>query len=174
MTRLTLKYAGIIASLMLASACSGGGNSQFDDDENIVNVYNWSDYIAPDTIGKFEAEFGIKVNYDSYAAAAVVDVKLLTGNSGYDVVIHSNERSVHLAPIGIFEKLDKARSASGGNPEAMMASMIKLRDETDEEIVTMLSEEQTVKYIEFRKEEMKDMENRMRRRQNSPDRSVAQ
>lgn len=94
---------------MLASACSGGGDGQFDDDENIVNVYNWSDYIAPDTIEKFEAEFGIKVNYDAYAAAAVVDVKLLTGNSGYDVVIHSNERSVHLAPIGIFEKLDKSR-----------------------------------------------------------------
>lgn len=109
MTRLTLKHAGILALLSLVSACSGGGDSQLDDDENILNVYNWADYIGPDTIKDFEAEFGIKVNYDLFPAGSVVDVKLLTGNSGYDVVIHSNQRSTHLAPIGIFEKLDMSR-----------------------------------------------------------------
>ena len=60
-------------------------------------------------IEQFEAETGIKVNYDIYDSSEVVDVKLLAGNSGYDVVVHSNQFSSRLAPIGIFEKLDFSR-----------------------------------------------------------------
>ncbi len=55
--------------------------------ENVVNVYNWSDYIAEDTIANFEAETGIKVNYDVYDNNEIVDAKLLAGNSGYDIVV---------------------------------------------------------------------------------------
>jgi len=97
----------VAASLLLA-ACSGGqsGDNQGD---NVVNVYNWADYIAPDTVEKFEAEYGIKVNYDIYDGSQVVDVKLLAGNSGYDVVIHSSQYSSRLTPIGIYEKLDFSR-----------------------------------------------------------------
>jgi len=65
--------------------------------------------MAPDTARKFEAEYGIKVNYDIYDGSQVVDVKLLAGNSGYDVVIHSSQYSSRLAPIGIYEKLDFSR-----------------------------------------------------------------
>ncbi len=50
-------------------------------DENVLNVYNWADYIAPDTIEKFEAEYGIKVNYDIYDSSQVVDVKLLAATA---------------------------------------------------------------------------------------------
>jgi putrescine transport system substrate-binding protein len=100
----------IIASTALFLLVSCGGDSSVDSEaENVVNFYAWSDYVAPDTIEKFEAEFGVKVNMDVYAAGSVVDVKLLTGNSGYDVVIHSNQYSSRLAPIGIYEKLDMSR-----------------------------------------------------------------
>ena len=92
---------------LLLTACGGSGGST--EDSNVVNVYNWADYIHPDTIPKFEAETGIKVNYDFYDGSATVDTKLLTGNSGYDVVVHSNQFSSRLAPIGIFEKLDFSR-----------------------------------------------------------------
>ena len=47
----------------------------------MVNVYNWADYIAPDTVEKFEAEYGNRVNYDIYDSSAIVDVKLLAGGS---------------------------------------------------------------------------------------------
>lgn len=57
--------------------------------EKVVNVYNWSDYIAPDTIKKFEAATGIKVNYDVYDSNEVLEAKLLAGHSGYDVVFPS-------------------------------------------------------------------------------------
>ena len=79
------------------------------DDENVVNVYNWADYIGPNVIRNFEAEFGIKVNYDTYDSAEVIDVKMLTGNSGYDVVVSSNMFASRLAPIGIYEPLDYSR-----------------------------------------------------------------
>jgi putrescine transport system substrate-binding protein len=77
--------------------------------ENVVNVYNWADYIAMDVIDEFEAEYGIEVNYDTYDSNEVVDVKLLAGGSGYDVVIHSSQFSARLAPIGVFDELDFSR-----------------------------------------------------------------
>lgn len=96
-----------IALSFLLTACGTGSDA--GGGENIVNVYNWADYIAPDTIQKFEAEYGIKVNYDFYDSSEVIDVKMLTGNSGYDVVVHSSQFSSRLAPIGIYEKLDFSR-----------------------------------------------------------------
>lgn len=105
---------------LLLTACGGndraaGGNS------NVVNVYNWADYLAPDTIAKFEAEYGIKVNYDLYDSSEVVDVKLLAGNTGYDVVFHSYSYASKLAPVGVFEVLDMNRFNNLGNldPEIM-------------------------------------------------------
>jgi len=58
-------------------------------DDARLNVYNWSDYIAPDTIPKFEAETGIKVTYDVYDGNEVLEAKLLSGRSGYDIVVPS-------------------------------------------------------------------------------------
>ena len=93
--------------IFLSAGCSGDNAST--EDENILNVYNWSDYIGPDTVSNFEEEFGIKVNYDLYDSSEIVDVKLLTGNSGYDVVFHSNSYSARIAPAGVHEKLDMSR-----------------------------------------------------------------
>lgn len=99
---------GLVMTLLAIAACSSGKYPTHSDD-NIVNVYNWADYIAPDTIRKFEAEYGITVNYDMYDSAEIVDVKMLAGRSGYDVVFHSNQYSSRLAPIGVYDKLDYSR-----------------------------------------------------------------
>lgn len=79
----------------------------FADEEPVVNVYNWSDYIAPDTIENFEEEFGIKVNYDLYTSTEIVEAKLLAGHTGYDVVLHSSAYSARLIPIGVYQALQK-------------------------------------------------------------------
>ncbi len=97
-----------VIALMLAS-CTTDWGADTASGEKVVNVYNWADYIAPDTLQKFEVEYGIKVNYDIYDSAEVVDVKLLAGGSGYDVVVHSSQFASRLTPIGIFEKLDFSR-----------------------------------------------------------------
>ena len=107
-TKTHLALPGLLATLLILAACGDVGGSN-NGDENIVNVYNWADYIAPDTIEKFEAEYGITVNYDMYDSSEIVDVKMLAGRSGYDVVFHSNEFAVRLAPIGVYEKLDFSR-----------------------------------------------------------------
>ncbi len=98
----------ILACLALALVSCAGGDGG-DDDGNVVNVYNWADYIGPDTIARFEAETGIKVNYDLYDSSEIVDVKLLAGNSGYDVIVHSNSYSSRIVGIGVYEPLDFSR-----------------------------------------------------------------
>ncbi len=79
-------------------------------EEKLLNIYNWSDYIAPDTVAKFEAETGIKVNYDVYDSNEVLEAKLLAGKSGYDLVVPS--ASPFLArqiKAKVYRKLDKAK-----------------------------------------------------------------
>lgn len=104
-----IRTALITAALAAVAGCSPGTTSNSSGDDNVVNVYNWADYIGPDTIKDFETEYGIKVNYDIYDGSQVVDVKLLAGNSGYDVIVHSSQYSARLTPIGIYEKLDFSR-----------------------------------------------------------------
>jgi hypothetical protein len=53
-----------------------------------VNVYNWADYIGETTLADFEAETGIGVVYDLYAAEEM-QAKMLAGSTGYDVVLQS-------------------------------------------------------------------------------------
>lgn len=73
---------------------------------NKLNIYNWSDYINPEAIPDFEREFGIQVTYDIYDSSEIVDTKLMTGNSGYDIVVHASSFTARLAPAGIFHQID--------------------------------------------------------------------
>ena len=76
--------------------------------QQTVNVYNWSDYIAEDTIAKFEAETGIRVVYDVYDSNEVLEAKLLAGNSGYDVVVPTSSYLRRQVEAGIYRELDPA------------------------------------------------------------------
>jgi putrescine transport system substrate-binding protein len=112
----TLKPASRIAAAVVLtvmalslSSCTADSAEDRAAGARVVNIYNWSDYIAPHTIRNFEREFGIKVNYDVYDSSEVVDAKLLAGSSGYDIVIHANQFAVRLAPLGIFQKLDYSK-----------------------------------------------------------------
>lgn len=104
-TRLVPGFCLTVCLLVQISAC-GAESSSGSAAGNVVNVYNWADYISPDTVAGFEAEYGIKVNYDVYDTSEVVDVKLLSGSSGYDVVVHNGQLASRLAPVGVFQKLD--------------------------------------------------------------------
>jgi putrescine transport system substrate-binding protein len=79
------------------------------DKENVVNVFNWADYIGTETIANFEKEYGIKVNRDEYESSEMVEAKLLSGRTGYDIVVHSSMYSKRLFPLKIFQKLDKTK-----------------------------------------------------------------
>ena len=60
------------------------------EEEKVVNVFNWSDYIAENAVAQFEKETGIKVVYDVFDSNEVLETKLLAGGSGFDVVVPSN------------------------------------------------------------------------------------
>jgi putrescine transport system substrate-binding protein len=71
-----------------------------------LHIYNWADYINPDALLNFEREFGIDITYDTYDSSEMVDTKLLTGNSGYDIVVHAASSASRLVPIGILHVID--------------------------------------------------------------------
>ena len=84
-------------------------------EEAVLNVYNWSDYIAEDTIANFEAATGIKVNYDVYDNNEIVDAKLLADNSSYDIVAPSGNFLERQIQAGLILPLDKAKLTNLGN-----------------------------------------------------------
>ena len=89
-----------------------------------VNVYNWSDYIAPAELKTFEKNTGIKVNYTTYDSNEILDAKLRTGSSGYDVVVPTaSPFFVRQLAANLFRPLDKAKLRNLGNldPEIMAA-----------------------------------------------------
>ena len=77
--------------------------------ESVVNVYNWAEYTAPDTISGFEEKTGIKVRYDTFDSNDTLQAKLLTGKSGYDVVVPSTHYAARQIEGGLFQKLDKSK-----------------------------------------------------------------
>lgn len=84
-------------------------------EEKILNIYNWADYIAPETLADFEREFGIEVNYDVFDATAVVEARLLAGSTGYDLVLQEMRYSTRLMQVGVFQPLDRSRLPLWGN-----------------------------------------------------------
>ncbi|MGL4316394.1 MAG: polyamine ABC transporter substrate-binding protein [Pseudomonas sp.] len=59
-------------------------------EEKVLNLYNWADYVPVEALKRFQSETGIKVKYDTFDSAEVLESKLLTGNSGYDIVFPSS------------------------------------------------------------------------------------
>ncbi|HWJ07089.1 MAG TPA: polyamine ABC transporter substrate-binding protein [Steroidobacteraceae bacterium] len=74
-----------------------------------LNVYNWSDYIDPAVLEQFRKETGITVNYDVFDSNEVLETKLLTGKSGYDIVVPSAYFLERQVAAGVFAPIDAAR-----------------------------------------------------------------
>jgi putrescine transport system substrate-binding protein len=83
--------------------------------ERIVNVYNWSDYVDPKVLQDFAKETGIKVQYDTFDANETLETKLLAGKSGYDVVVPTAYFLERQIKGGVFQKLDKSKLKNLGN-----------------------------------------------------------
>lgn len=77
--------------------------------QQVVKVYNWSDYIDETVLEDFTRETGIKVIYDVYDSNEILETKLLTGKSGYDVVFPSGTFLGRQIKAGVFQKLDRAQ-----------------------------------------------------------------
>jgi putrescine transport system substrate-binding protein len=96
--------------------------------EKILNVYNWSDYIQPTVIADFEKEYGIRVNYDVFDSNEMLETKLLTGHTNYDIVVPSGaflERQMH---ADVYQKLDKSELPNLSNVDPDVARAEALYD----------------------------------------------
>lgn len=94
-----------IAALGLSLGAIGAADAQ----QKEVRVYNWSDYIDEQTLKDFEKETGIKVVYDVFDSNEILETKLLTGKTGYDVVVPSATFLSRQIKAGVFQKLDKSK-----------------------------------------------------------------
>lgn len=84
-------------------------------EEKVLNIYNWPDYIARDTVANFEKETGIKVNYQTFENNEALHAKLVAGNSGYDLVVPGAVFAKPQIDGGLLMKLDKPKITSYGN-----------------------------------------------------------
>ncbi|MCB1801818.1 MAG: polyamine ABC transporter substrate-binding protein [Gammaproteobacteria bacterium] len=85
-------------------------------EEAVLNVYNWSDYIADEVLTEFQAETGIKVVYDVYDSNEVLEAKLLAGRSGYDLVFPTARPFAQRhVKAGIYQPLDRSKLTGYGN-----------------------------------------------------------
>ncbi|MBB3274936.1 MULTISPECIES: polyamine ABC transporter substrate-binding protein [unclassified Pseudoxanthomonas] len=130
-----MKFRALTIALAAASAlaaCGGGGDGEKKAakaaDEKVVNVYNWSDYIAEDTIPNFEKQTGIKVTYDVFDSDEMVETKLLAGSSGYDVVVPSLSFLGRQIQAGVFLPLDKSKIPNLKNVDPKLLERIALQD----------------------------------------------
>ena len=73
--------------IALLGLCLAGLASAQSTEPKVLNIYNWSDYIAEDTIKNFEKATGIKVRYDNYDNNEILHAKLVAGKTGYDIVV---------------------------------------------------------------------------------------
>ena len=104
-------FGKTLLALSLTAAVAGAAQA----DDKVLHVYNWSDYIAEDTLANFEKETGIKVVYDVFDSNEVLEAKLLAGSSGYDVVVPSNPFLAKQIKAGVFQKLDKSKLPNWSN-----------------------------------------------------------
>ncbi|MBV8145903.1 MAG: polyamine ABC transporter substrate-binding protein [Gammaproteobacteria bacterium] len=118
---------------MIAAVSGCGGRSSAQQaagasTEKVLNVYNWSDYIQPAVIGDFEKEYGIRVNYDVYDSNEILETKLLTGHTNYDIVGPSGAFLERQIKADIYQKLDKALLPNLANVDPQVASATALYD----------------------------------------------
>jgi spermidine/putrescine-binding protein len=142
-TRLLALGASAGSVAVLLEACSGGSTEAPKTDhadpnhadpsksdpgktpapmEKSLSIYNWSDYIAEDTVAKFTAETGVQVDYSTYESNEEMMAKLQVGAGGYDIVVPTGYIVTVLAAQNLLHPLDKSLLTNWNNVNAMFQS----------------------------------------------------
>ncbi len=123
---------GLACLGLVAASATGAAESK------VLNVYNWSDYIADDTIRNFEKETGIKVNYDNYDANEVLQAKLIAGNTGYDIVVPGSHFAKQQIESGLLQRLDRSKLTNWGNLDPTLLKQLANVDPGNQYLVDWL------------------------------------
>ncbi|WP_165679276.1 extracellular solute-binding protein, partial [Metapseudomonas otitidis] len=115
------------ARLLLAGALLGASLNAVAA-EPVVRIYNWFDYIAPDTLENFHKASGIQPKYDVYDSNEVLEAKLLSGHSGYDLVVPSDGFLPNYMKAGVFQPLDKSKLPNWKNLNPALLKVLAAKD----------------------------------------------
>src|SRR5438128_1730772 len=110
-----------IAPALCATVLSGAVHAE----DRTLRVYNWFDYITPKTLEDFKASTGVKLIYDIFDTNEALEAKLLTGNSGYDVVVPSNVFLAKQIEAGVFQPLDRSKLPNWNHLDPKLMQLIK-------------------------------------------------
>ena len=98
-------------------------------EDRVLNIYNWTDYIDPAALERFQKETGITVHYDVFDSLETLEAKLLAGHSGYDVVVPSNEPTFsRLIKVGALAPIDRARVPNWKNLDPALMRAVESSD----------------------------------------------
>ena len=114
--------SGVVAGTLMA--ISAGSLAA----DKTLHVYNWSDYIAPNTVADFEKQTGIKVVYDVFDSNEVLEGKLMAGSTGYDVVVPSSSFLARQLQSGVFQPLDKSKLPNYKNLDPDLMKKLEQHD----------------------------------------------
>jgi len=128
----------VLACTVLLSAC-GGGKSGGDGSggeaagksaggEKVLNLYIWSDYLAPNALSDFEKQTGIKVNVAYFDTNETLETRLLAGHSGFDIVVPTASYFERQIKAGVYLTLDKAKLPNLKNMDAQLMAKVALHD----------------------------------------------
>ncbi|MEZ5752804.1 MAG: polyamine ABC transporter substrate-binding protein [Paracoccaceae bacterium] len=116
----------LLSTAMLAALAATTGAAQA---QQVVNVYNWSDYIAEDTIERFTAETGIQVNYDVYDSNDTLEARMLAGSSGFDVVVPTGDYLQRQISAGVYQPLNRDLLPNLANMDSQLMQLAEAFDE---------------------------------------------
>jgi putrescine transport system substrate-binding protein len=127
--------APVAAPAPVASAAASAPAAA-PEEEKVLNIYNWPDYIPEGMIAAFEKETGIKVNYDTFETNEALHAKLVAGNTGYDIVVPGSVFAKPQIEGGMFQPLDKSKIPNLANLDpAIMGVLAKNTDPDNKYLV---------------------------------------
>jgi putrescine transport system substrate-binding protein len=120
---MTVRFRRLFAVtlLALAPAATAADNKE-------LNLYIWSDYVAPDTLANFKKLTGISVNMDVYDSSELLEAKLLAGGSGYDVIVPTGAVLKRFVAAGVVRELDKSKLPNIGTQDADIVGRASAQD----------------------------------------------
>lgn len=94
--------------IFLLSSCS-------KREGNVVNMYNWGEYIDKEVLDEFTRETGIKVNYETFVTNEDMYLKIKQGGSNYDIVVPSDYMIEKMIKEDMLEPIDKSKLSNYKN-----------------------------------------------------------
>lgn len=135
--KLRMLALSVVVSMLVA--CGGGSDkaapgakpdakADGKGGERVVNMYNWSDYIAEDTIPNFTKQTGIKVVYDVMDANETLEAKVMQGNTGYDIVVPSLQFLARQIKADVYQPIDRSKLPNYKNLDPSLMAIIAKND----------------------------------------------